>query len=483
MTLTKNEKIAAGVGAAAVIGVGIGAAAVIGVGIGAAVAASKAAVTTPPPPTDPFNTSITVSPTTELPSSGGTIDIRGMISTNPANPPCPRSCSGPSYPGESSSGCSTCFHSYGADISILINGKVVATQSSLVANTFFQSFLVSANTGTSAEILSVQVATTLNNITLKSNAVTVEVAGTSTQAVTISVTPTSLPQTGGTITISGTTRNIGSGGFASLVIDGSPVAGVGMTLNSDGTFSGTFKVSANTYYIPETTDVQIWIRDHASKVIAKSNIVGVTVAGLPWLSAFSVTPTSLPQTGGTITISGKLLYPTTLGEDIQINIGTAIRALTLPVSSDLTFSGTYDVPANEGNIAETLYIQAWTFIDYQEVKSDFIAVTVAGLPPLACTVSVTPTSLPSNGGMITISTAVENVPTGPAGTEYVDIHTSNSGIIDSIPLNGSGTVSASYDVAANTSTTTIIFSVWAVLHTFSQSPLTSNAVHITVAAA
>ena len=126
--------------------------------------------------TAPFNTLITVSPTTELRPSGGTIDIRGMISTNPANPPCPRSCSGPFYPGESSSGCSECFNSFGGDISILINGKTVATQSGLIANTFFQALLVSPNTGTSAETLDVQVATTLNNITLKSNVVTVEVA-------------------------------------------------------------------------------------------------------------------------------------------------------------------------------------------------------------------------------------------------------------------------------------------------------------------
>ena len=67
MTLTKNEKIAAGVGAAAVI--------VIGIGAAVAASKAKAAVTTPPAPTAP---SITLSITpTSLPSSGGEITIDG----------------------------------------------------------------------------------------------------------------------------------------------------------------------------------------------------------------------------------------------------------------------------------------------------------------------------------------------------------------------------------------------------------------------
>ena len=159
MTLTKNEKIAAGVGAAAVIVVGIG----------AAVAASKAkAAVTPPSPTAPAIT-ISVSPTS-LPSGGGKITVNGTVNNVPA----------------------------GTSISILINSQSVNTVT-LSGSTFSVSYDVSANIGISAETLSVDAVATVNGATVYSNIVDFTVTGLPSTApsLVISVAPAYLPASGG----------------------------------------------------------------------------------------------------------------------------------------------------------------------------------------------------------------------------------------------------------------------------------------------
>lgn len=92
-------------------------------------------------------------------------------------------------------------------------------------------------------------------MTVTSNVVKVTVAGvTVAQAIKLSVTPTSLPASGGTITISGAAIGISAGTSISILINGRVVDTV--ALGSAGTFSQAYAVPANTSTSPETLNVE-----------------------------------------------------------------------------------------------------------------------------------------------------------------------------------------------------------------------------------
>ena len=347
------------------------------------------------PSTAPFLITASVSPTELLPS-GGTINISGILTVNPANPSCLQICVNQSstMTQEAYAEClMKCITTADVSVSLLLNGKTIYnyTQpdmqpagSSIV---FSHSFGIAASTGASAETLDVQVVATVEGVTLKSNVVTVEVAGTSTPTVAISVAPIHISPSGGTITISGTTRNIPTNTVGALFINGLPIAGTAMVLNSDGTFSGTFKVSANTFYYSVPIDVQVWVRIPGNGEV-KSNIVDATLEGLPvpGVITISVSPTSMPSGGGEITISGTAKDLPEGTDSVGICIGgrpleyNNFCPTTVPLNSDGTFSGTLSVPANPADYTITWYAEATIlYRQYDAVlDSNVVTVEVAG---------------------------------------------------------------------------------------------------------
>ncbi len=89
-------------------------------------------------------------------------------------------------------------------------------------------------------------------MTTSSNVVTVTVAGAAAE-IAISVSPTSLPSTGGTVTVSGTT-NLADGTTVDLFVNGTNVAS---TTTAGGAFSFTYDVAANSGTSPVTDSLQV----------------------------------------------------------------------------------------------------------------------------------------------------------------------------------------------------------------------------------
>jgi hypothetical protein len=129
-----------------------------------------------------------------------------------------------------------------------------------------------------------------------------------------------------------------------------------------------------------------------------------SASNLPFIVSWTVTPTSLPQTGGSIFIEGLV------GQANTCELFSAPATIPgLPLTQDCTggeASTTVTVPANTTN-QKHIY---WIYLSAQgagTVAPAPIKVTVAGIPvPSLKSFTATPNSLPPSGGPVTLAATV-----------------------------------------------------------------------------
>jgi len=176
-------------------------------------------------------------------------------------------------------------------------------------------------------------------------------------SINISVSPTSLSASGGSITISGTT-DLPNGTAVTINISES-TSGYSASLStsvSSGAFSTSTTLPANPYASTLTYGIQATATYNGSPV--NSNVVDVTEAAPTPSITLSANTTNLPSSGGTVTFSGTV---------VGINPGTVLyvfsngtQVTTTTVGSHFSFGFSLSFPANSTLSAETYNVDVST---------------------------------------------------------------------------------------------------------------------------
>ncbi len=236
-----------------------------------------------------------------------------------------------------------------------------------------------------------------------------------------SVTPLNLTSHGGLVTVSATVTSnpsnvaINSVGFT-IYRNGNYYTPVNMTL-SGGVYTGTYTLPNNTSNAAAVSWTFVVSATDAVGNSATAPAVGPVVEDFdnvpPVISNVSVTPLNLNSHGGLITVSAT-------ATDSGVNsFGMGSVGFTIyrngnyytPVNMTLSggvYTGTYTLPNNTSNAAAV----SWTFVvsasDYVGNSATAPAVGPVtedfdNVPPVISNVSVTPATLNSHGGLVTVS--------------------------------------------------------------------------------
>jgi hypothetical protein len=183
---------------------------------------------------------------------------------------------------------------------------------------------------------------------VKSNEITITVAGAPT--ISLSASSTSIPYSGGTITFSGTT-NEAAGSTVYWVINGpsGEYNSGSTTVSSSGTFSFSQTFPANSLDVSQTYSA------YAQIGTVTSNTVALTQAAAPATITISASSTSLPASGGTVTITGSSNYP---GGSAMYLFYNGANTANTTTSSNGSFSFSITVPANSSasSVTDTVYV-------------------------------------------------------------------------------------------------------------------------------
>ena len=334
MVLTRNESIGiAGCAAAA---------AVIGIAL-------VVKVKTPITPPTSFSMSLSASPTT-LPSDGGDVAITG----------------------------STGNISDGTSVSIVVNGSTVDVE--MVSNAAFSYVLsVPENTTTIPETVTIQATATVSGVAVSSNVVTVTVMASTTPppslSITLVVSPTSLPYTGGNVSLTGSTTNMPDGTPVIITANGRTIDTLTVV---DSAFSGTYSVPENTSTSPENIVFHAIATVNSNAVSSNTATVTVAVSTTPPPSpsmTLSVSPTTLPSTGGNGSLTGAT---SNIPDYTAVTITANGRTFGDLVVMNGAFATTYNISANTSTSPETITFQATATVSGVTVNSNTATVTVAG---------------------------------------------------------------------------------------------------------
>lgn len=254
---------------------------------------------------------------------------------------------------------------------------------------------------------------------------------------TISVTPTSLPETGGDITISGST-SLPPNTTLYIWVNNTNVGTISVA--ADGTFLYTYTVAPNTTVA--TVNYSIDLSTDESN-LTRSNTVTITVAGTTETMSISLSTTSIPASGGSVTVSGTTNAP--VGTSIHVLANTIVQSTT--VGSGGTFSSIFTIPANTTTSTIT-----WAFAAQDMVtlfSTNVISATQAA-STVTITISASSTSLPASGGTISL-TGTSNY--GSGHTMYLFYNGSYTQATTT--TSSSGGFSFSFLITANSTTSTI----------------------------
>ena len=287
-----------------------------------------------------------------------------------------------------------------------------------------------------------------------------------------SVDPTSLSSAGGQVLIraSATDDRAVSEVYATVTGPaGSSV--VYMSPYSGDQWEGTLDVPANTSHDSGVSyTVQATALDDIgqySTADGPSIYVAPVENQPPTVANPSVTPTSLPATGGDVTIRADVTDADGSVQDVTAFVLAPEGGFTpVPMtqaSVGAPYEGIWTAPANTGEpVAE--YAVLITAIDNEGApgEADAGSVTVDGTPPFdeapdVFDPSVTPTSLPAAGGQITIEASATD---DRAISEVYAVITSPAGSAV-VPMGGisSSRYQAVYTVPANGTSSPVVYSV------------------------
>ena len=328
--------------------------------------------------------------------------------------------------------------------------------------------------------------------------VTVDAAPSTTVSATRSISPSSVPASGGTVTV--TVNIVGSYGVGSVVETLPPAEGFeyvsGSVVPSDiaPTASGrevTFPLVGEQSFTYEVT-VPASPGEHTfsgaltyglDKTVAQIGETTVTVDAAPSITVSatrSISPSSVPASGGTVKVTvnivgsygvGSVVETLPPAEGFEYVSGSVVpsdiaptasgREVTFPLVGEQSFTYEVTVPASPG---EHTFSGALTYgLDKTVAQIGETTVTVDAAPSttVSATRSISPSSVPASGGTVTVTvnivgsygvgSVVETLP--PAeGFEYVsgsvvpsDIAPTASGREVTFPLVGEQ--SFTYEVA------------------------------------
>lgn len=204
-----------------------------------------------------------------------------------------------------------------------------------------------------------------------------------------SFSPTSLPNTGGLITV--TAHVVDDAGVQAVFaqLSGDLGGDIPMSYAGSDNYTGTFDIGPNHSEIPLTFYVQVYatdIDDAPADHYAGQGSVAETIPfdELPMVWDPSVTPTSLPVSGGTVTLAVTAADTRGILEVYALlatGPGDTPDYVPLdPISFD-RFQSTFWLPANTSNSALTYFVNFVAVDDAgQQASVEGSTVTVAGRP-------------------------------------------------------------------------------------------------------
>ena len=219
-----------------------------------------------------------------------------------------------------------------------------------------------------------------------------------------SATPTTLPQAGGSVTLSASVT-----GTTNCVFSSSPaVSGLPKTVScTGGSASDSVTVPANTGSKAKTYTFNL--SAVGSKTV-KATPVKVTVAGppAPSVTSFTASPPTLPQTGGSVTLSASVTGVSTCAFSSTPALSGLPKTVTCSSGSASTVVA---VTANATLTTETYTFHLTAKAKKASVTATPAIVTVAGPPAPTAALTATPAVLASAGGTVKLTGTVKGAST------------------------------------------------------------------------
>ena len=274
-----------------------------------------------------------------------------------------------------------------------------------------------------------------NNVTSKAaDGSTMRAGDTTPPAISAaSLTPGTLTALGGTLNLTATVTDTGSG-----------VGSAGFNIRRDGQYltnvagTPTGNVYTASYAVPANTDGMSHV--YTAYAVAVDNVGNRGVQLLtgscaeandcagPTITAATVTPTALPATGGSLTVSANVTDANGVNAvyaNLYLN-GVYYSYYNMSNGgAGSTYTTTFGAPANQTGSAQTLsiVIQATDTVNNNSYLTATPTVSEAGVAtgPLVSAPTLTPATLPATGGNLNVSATVTDAG-GGISTIYARIY-------------------------------------------------------------
>ena len=281
------------------------------------------------------------------------------------------------------------------------------------------------------------------------------------------LSPTTLPAIGGRITLTATITDVNglANSGARIMRDGIEIDNVSFTI--PGTL--TYDIGFNKSLLPHVYTAVVYATDvngNEAVVIAGGSTTQATDNSLPVLSNVTLTPATLPVTGGTFTISATVTDTGSANSGVKTVYATVMRdgRNFTAIRLDNGGSGdTYTAQITLGNNTD-LIAHTYTAIVY---ANDVVGNTQPAVALGACVQAIdrtlpvisnatlTPTSRPATGGEITITATITDSGSSNSGLYYAQAYIYRNGAYHAtINLSNGGSGSSytgSFTFSANTS--------------------------------
>ncbi|GEM_PF-1629751 len=236
------------------------------------------------------------------------------------------------------------------------------------------------------------------------------------------VSSSNMTPVGGTITVSATITDAGIGlnnATGYILRDGLEWATFALDNGGSGNiYSGTYNAGINHENNNHVYTAYILAVDRSNNrtiLAATGSITQVTDKTGPTITSAALTPATINQVGGTLTITANVTDTGSgiagVRSEIDLN-GIYYAWLNLTNVGGNVYSGTYDAPANDSNVDRTWKAAVYAWDNCNNLSSAIATGAAAqttsspGSFPTFENVLMSPATLPANGGNITITADV-----------------------------------------------------------------------------
>ena len=261
-----------------------------------------------------------------------------------------------------------------------------------------------------------------------------------------SIAPTDLGSDGGNVTIQASADDDHSVSEVYVTVTGPEgFATVNLVPMGGSGWEGTFTAPANTSHTAAVTyTTQATALDDAGQS-AFADGPAITVAAVPneepVVTNASVTPTSLPATGGAVTIRADATDPDGTVSEVHADItspdGSVTTVTMTQPSADAPYETSWTAPANTAEAAAEHVVSVAAVDDEGALGSaEAGSVTVEGVPPFdelpdVFDTALTPATLPATGGEVTIGASATD---DRAVSEVYAVVTAPGGASSHVPM-------------------------------------------------